>query len=131
MFRALSSRRLAVAAAGIALISMTAACGASSANSAVCTEAAWSKPLGDFTTAVTASAGDLTKYNDATAKLTADLKTLAGTADGEVASALNDLAASFESFKIDPNDPAAATTALGSMTTKAQEATTKLAEACS
>ncbi|MFB9675785.1 hypothetical protein [Streptosporangium vulgare] len=129
MFRALSSRRLAVTAAGIALISMTAACGAT-ANSAVCTEGAWSKPFADFTTAVTASAGDLTKYNDATAKLAADLKALAGTADGEVATALNDLSTTFEGFKIDPNDPAAAATAVGSMTTKAQEASTKLAEAC-
>ncbi len=132
MFRALSSRRLAVAAAaGIALISMTAACGASSANSAVCTEAAWSKPFADFTTAATSSAGDLNKYNDATAKLAADLKALAGTAEGEVATALNDLATSFESVKIDPNDPAAAATAAGSLATKAQEASTKLAAACS
>ncbi|MGJ6960431.1 hypothetical protein ACSDR0_00860 [Streptosporangium sp. G11] len=130
MFRALSSRRLAVTAAGFALISMTAACGAS-ANSAVCTEAAWSKPFADFTTAATASAGDLTKYNDATAKLAADLKALAGTADGEVATALNDLATSFESVKIDANDPAAAATAVSSLATKAQEASTKLAAACS
>ncbi|WP_440098300.1 hypothetical protein [Streptosporangium sp. H16] len=130
MFRALSSRRIAIAAAGIALISMTAACGGSSANSAVCAEAAWSKPFADFTTAATSSAGDLTKYNDATAKLAADLKALAGTADGEVATALNDLAASFESVKIDPNDPAAAATAAGSLATKTQEASTKLAAAC-
>lgn len=130
MFRALSSRRLAVTAAGVALISTTAACGAT-ANSAVCTEAAWSKPFADFTTAATASAGDLNKYNDATAKLAADLKALAGTADGEVSTALTDLAATFESVKIDPNDPTTAATALGSLTTKAQEASTKLAEACS
>ncbi|MER5644533.1 hypothetical protein [Streptosporangium sp. NPDC002524] len=131
MFRALSSRRLAVTAAGIALISMTAACGASSANSAVCTDGAWSKPFTDFTTAVAGSTGDLAKYNDATAKLAADLKALAGTADGDVATALTDLATTFESVKIDPNDPTAAATALGSLTTKAQEASTKLAEACS
>lgn len=131
MFRALSSRRLAVAAVGVALISMTAACGASSTNSAVCTEAAWSKPFADFTTAATASAGDLTKYNDAIAKLAADLKALAGTADGDVATALTDLATSFESARIDASDPAAAATALGSLATKTQEATTKLAEACS
>ncbi|MFF3440190.1 hypothetical protein [Streptosporangium sp. NPDC002721] len=130
MFRALSPRRLAVAAAGVALISMTAACGASSANSAVCNEAAWSKPFADFTTAAAASAGDLNKYNDATAKLAADLKALAGTADGKVATALTDLATSFESVKIDPNDPAAAAAAAGSLATKVQEASTKLAAAC-
>ncbi|WP_344917603.1 hypothetical protein [Streptosporangium oxazolinicum] len=109
---------------------MTAACGAS-ANSAVCTEASWSKPFADFNTAATASAGDLGKFNDATAKLAADLKALAGTADGEVATALTDLATSFESVKIDASDPAAAAAAAGSLTTKVQEASTKLVAACS
>ncbi|WP_329084610.1 MULTISPECIES: hypothetical protein [unclassified Streptosporangium] len=111
-------------------MSMTAACGASSPNSAVCTEASWSKPFADFNTAATASAGDLTKFNDATAKLAADLKALAGTADGEVATALTDLATSFESIKIDANDPAAAAGVAGSLATKVQEASTKLVAAC-
>ena len=95
MFSALSSRRISLAFAGIALVSMTAACGGST-NSAICTEASWSKAFTDYAAAAGAGAGDLDKVNDATAKLGADLKTLAGTADGEVATALNDLATTFE-----------------------------------
>ena len=130
MFSALSSRRISLAFAGIALVSMTAACGGS-ADSAICTDAAWTKAFTDYTTAATAGAADLGKVNDATAKLSADLKALAGTADGDVATALNDLATSFESFKIDPNDPASAATALSGVGAKMQEATTNLAKACS
>ncbi|MEV4376864.1 hypothetical protein ACFQVD_42685 [Streptosporangium amethystogenes subsp. fukuiense] len=131
MFRALSSRRIAVAAAGAALISMTAACGGSSTNDAICAEAAWSKIFTDYSTAATAGAGDLGKFNDATAKLAADLKALADTADGDLAAALTDLSTSFGSFKIDPNDPAAAATAAGTFGTKIQEASNKLVAACS
>jgi hypothetical protein len=132
MFSALSPRRIAVAVAGAALISMTAACGGSSANSAICTDAAWTKSFTDYTTAATASAGgDLSKFNDATAKLSADLKTLAGTADGDVASALTDLSTSLGEIKIDPNDPASAATALSGVGTKIQEASTNLIKACS
>jgi hypothetical protein len=130
MFSALSSRRISLAFAGIALVSMTAACGGST-NSAFCTDAPWTKAFTDYTTAATAGAGDLGKFNDATAKLSADLKTLAGTTDGEMATALNDLATSFESVKIDPNDPAAAATALSGVGAKMQEATTNLVKACS
>ncbi|MER5623901.1 hypothetical protein [Streptosporangium sp. NPDC002544] len=110
---------------------MTAACGGSSGNDAICTEAAWTKIFTDYTTSATAGAGDVNKLNDATAKLAADLKALAGTADGDVATALTDLATSFESIKIDPNDPTAAATAVTSFGSKMQEATTKLAAACS
>ncbi|MFC7648852.1 hypothetical protein ACFQX6_56780 [Streptosporangium lutulentum] len=109
---------------------MTAACGGS-AGSEICTDAAWTKSFTDYSAAAASSAGDLNKFNEATAKLSADLKTLAGTADGEVATALNDLATSLEGLKIDPSDPAAAAAAAGTMTTKLQEATTKLASACS
>ncbi|WP_433364613.1 hypothetical protein [Streptosporangium sp. CA-115845] len=131
MFRALSFRRIAVAAAGAALISMTAACGGSSTNDAICTEAAWSKSFADYTTAATASAGDLGKFNEAIAKLAADLKALADTADGDLATALTDLSTSFGSFKIDPSDPTAAAAAASTFGSKIQEATTKLAAACS
>lgn len=130
MFSALSSRRISLAFAGIALVSMTAACGGST-NSAICTDAAWTKAFTDYTTAATASAGDPGKFNDATAKLSADLKTLAGTTDGDVATALNDLATSLGSIKIDPSDPAAAATALSGVGTKISEATANLVKACS
>ncbi|MEV6859884.1 hypothetical protein AB0M44_02580 [Streptosporangium subroseum] len=109
---------------------MTAACGGST-NSAICTDAAWTKAFTDYTTAATASAGDPGKFNDATAKLSADLKTLAGTTDGDVATALNDLATSLGSIKIDPSDPAAAATALSGVGTKISEATANLVKACS
>jgi len=130
MFRLLSSRRIAVAAAGAALLSMTVACGASAGNP-VCADAAWTKVFSDYTAATTASAGDLDKFNDATAKLAADLKALAATADGEVAAALTDLSTAFGAAKIDANDPAAGAAATGELGAKVQEATTKLAAACS
>ncbi|MGC5015378.1 hypothetical protein ACLQ2R_31860 [Streptosporangium sp. DT93] len=130
MFRALSSRRIAVAAAGVALVSMTAACGGS-ANDEVCTGAAWTQSFTDFTTAMTGAAGDAGKINAAAAKLGADLKAVGAKADGDVAAALNDLGASFEAVKIDANDPAAAAAAMGPVTAKIQEAGTKLSAACS
>ena len=67
-----------------------------STNSAICTEASWSKAFTDYSTAAAAGAGDLNKFNEATAKLATDLKTLAGTADGDLATALTDLATSFD-----------------------------------
>ncbi|GAA3007842.1 hypothetical protein [Streptosporangium longisporum] len=130
MFRALSSRRIAVAVAGAALISMTAACGGS-ANDEVCKNAAWSKSFTDFNTSVAGAAGDAGKINAATAKLGGDLKALAAKADGDVATALTDLGASFEAVKIDANDPAAAASAMEPLVSKIQEAGTKFAAACS
>ncbi|MFI6506981.1 hypothetical protein ACIBCT_05195 [Streptosporangium sp. NPDC050855] len=130
MFRALSSRRIAVAVAGAALFTMTAACG-SAANDEVCTGTALTKSFNDFTTAATGSAGDPAKFNAATAKLGTDLKAQAANADGDVAAALNDMATSFEAVKIDANDPAAAAAAMGPLTSKMQEASSKLAAACS
>ncbi|MEU4829527.1 hypothetical protein [Streptosporangium sp. NPDC023615] len=130
MFRALSSRRIAVAVAGAALVSLTAACG-SSANDEVCNGAAWSKPFTDFNTTLTGAAGDTAKINAATTKLGTDLKALAAGADGDVATALNDMAASFAAVKIDEKDPAATAAATGPLVSKIQEASTKLNAACS
>lgn len=130
MFHALFSRRLAVAVAGAALLSMTAACGAS-AGDAACTEAAWTKIFSDYTAATTSSAGDFGKFNDATDKLAADLKTLADTTEGDLSTALTDLSTTFGSVKIDENDPAAAATAVSELGTKVQKATAALSAACS
>jgi hypothetical protein len=129
MFSALSPRRIAVTFVGVALISMTAACGGS-ATSEICSGASWTKAFTDYSTAAAASAGDLNKYNDATVKLAADLKALADTTDGDLATALNDLSTSFGAIKIDPNDPASAATALSGVGSKVQEASTKLIKAC-
>ncbi|GAA3441518.1 hypothetical protein [Planomonospora venezuelensis] len=128
MFRVLSPRRIAVAVAGAALVSMSAACGAG-ANTALCADA--QKLFTDYSSTAAGAAGDLNKFNEANQKLSADLKALADKADGELASALNDFSATWGALKIDPNNPAAATTALQDLGTKAQQATTKLASACS
>lgn len=130
MLSVLSSRRVAATVAGAALLSLSAACGGSG-NAAICSEAPWSKAFTDYTTSATATAGDLNKFNEANAKLAADLKELAGKADGDLAAALNDLSATWASLKVDPKDPAASSAALGSLGTKTQEAVGKLAKACS
>jgi hypothetical protein len=128
MFRVFSSRRIAVAVAGAALVSMTSACGAG-ANTALCNDA--QKLFTDYSSSAAAIAGDLNKFNEANQKFSADLKALAGKADGDLASALNDFSATWGALKIDPNDPASAATAVQDLGTKAQQATTKLASACS
>ncbi|MBB4920102.1 hypothetical protein ACFY19_34875 [Streptosporangium saharense] len=129
MFSVLSSRRIAATVAGAALLSFTAACGGSG-NAEFCAQAPWTKAFTDYST-TTASAGtDLNKFNDASQKLSADLKELAGKTDGDLASALNDFSATWANFKLDPKDPAGAATTAQEMTKQLQEATTKLAKAC-
>ncbi|GAA2876505.1 hypothetical protein GCM10010517_37700 [Streptosporangium fragile] len=131
MFSALSSRRIGLLTAGVALISLTATACGSSANSEICSGAAWSKAFSDYTASATAGVADPNKLNEAGAKLSADLKELAGKADGELATALTELADAFGSLKIDPNDPTAAASAAASFGQKTQEAAAKLAAACS
>ncbi|MBB2911132.1 methyl-accepting chemotaxis protein [Streptosporangium becharense] len=130
MFSPLFSRRIGLVTAGVALISLTAACGGS-ANSEICNGAAWSKAFSDYTASATAAAADANKLNEANQKLSSDLKDLAAKADGELATALTEFADSFGSLKIDANDPAATATAASSFSAKIQEAGTKLAAACS
>ncbi|MEV4092244.1 hypothetical protein [Streptosporangium saharense] len=128
MFSVLSSRRIAATVAGAALLSFTAACGGSS-NAAACTDA--QKLFTDYTSATTASAGDLNKFNEANQKFSADLKALADKSDGDLASALNDFSTTWGNIKIDAKDPAGSTSALQDMAKKAQEAAVKLGNACS
>lgn len=128
MFPLLSSRRIAATVAGAALLSLTAACGGSG-DAAVCTDA--QKLFADYTASAPRISGDLGKFNEATQKFSADLKTLAGKADGELAGALNDLSTTFGGFKIDPNDPAAASAAVQELSKKTIEAGTRLGNACS
>jgi hypothetical protein len=129
MFSLLSSRRIAAAAAGAALISMTAACGGG-ANSAFCTDAPWTKLSTEYSSAVAAAGGDLSKYNDATQKFSAGLKDLAGQAEGELATALNEFATAVGNVKFDANDPTAAATAATELGQKTQALQAKLVEAC-
>ncbi|GAA3131744.1 hypothetical protein [Streptosporangium carneum] len=130
MFSVLSSRRIAATVAGAALLSFTAACGGSG-NAAFCADAPWTKAFTDYTTSVSSAGLDIKKMNDASQKLSADLKELAGKTDGDLASAINDLATAWEKLKIDPKDPAGAAAATQDMTKNLQEGTAKLAKACS
>ncbi|MER7207615.1 MULTISPECIES: hypothetical protein [Streptosporangium] len=130
MFSVLSSRRIAATVAGAALLSFTAACGGSG-NAEFCAQAPWTKAFTDYTTATASAGTDFSKFNDASQKLSADLKELAGKTDGDLASALNDLAKTWGDFKIDPKDLAGAGATVQNMAKSAQEATVKLGKACS
>ncbi|MFI6796531.1 hypothetical protein [Streptosporangium canum] len=127
MLSVLSSRRIAVTVAGAALISMTAACGGS-ANAETCASA--TKLMTDYSSATAANLTDLEKYKAANQKLSEDLKALAGTADGDLATALNDLSTSMGSLKIDEKDPAAFAAAVPEFTKKLTEAGAKLQTTC-
>ncbi|MER5320394.1 hypothetical protein [Streptosporangium roseum] len=127
MLSVLSSRRIAVTVAGAALISMTAACGGS-ANAEACASA--TKLITDYSSSAAANATDLEKYQAANQKFSEDLKALAGTTDGDLAAALNDLSTSMGGLKIDEKDPAAFAAALPEFTKKLTEAGTKLQTTC-
>ncbi|MEV4186757.1 hypothetical protein AB0J28_35570 [Streptosporangium canum] len=127
MLSVLSSRRIAATVAGAALISMTAACGGS-ANAEACASA--TKLMTDYSSATAANLADLEKYKAANQKLSDDLKALAGTTDGDLATALNDLSTSMGSLKIDEKDPAAFAAAVPEFTKKLTEAGTKLQTTC-
>ncbi|MDF5757279.1 hypothetical protein [Spongiactinospora sp. TRM90649] len=136
-------RRVSVAAASTLTAVVLASCGSSGGSptadgdsttggdsaaggsSAVCADA--QKVLTDFSTTVTAKIADPEGMNKAFADLSGKLKDLAAKADGEAATALNDLSTSFGGIKIDASNPTAANDAVTKMT----EAGTKLAQACS
>ncbi|GLW12376.1 hypothetical protein Misp01_75040 [Microtetraspora sp. NBRC 13810] len=153
MFSVLSRRTFGVTLASAALIVMTAACGgtetgatggtaATSATSgtsdaggaaavggaAACQEA--TKIITDWSSQVTASAGDPDSYNKSIDDLTGKLNDLAGKAEGDVGSALTELSTTFGGLKIDASDPAALAAKLGELATASQSATTKLGNAC-
>lgn len=127
MLSVLSSRRIAVTVAGAALISMTAACGGS-ANAEACASA--TKLMTDYSSATAANLTDLEKYKAANQKLSEDLKALAGTTDGDLASALNDFSTGIASLEIDEKDPAAFAAAVPEFTKKLTEAGAKLQTTC-
>ncbi|MCF6471573.1 hypothetical protein FAF44_24725 [Nonomuraea sp. MG754425] len=116
-------RRLAVAAATLTLAALTTACGAIG-QAVDCNTAAAdaTKIATDFSSSMTADAGAM----ETAAQTAADkTKELAGKYDGEVASALNDLAAAYESIK--PGDVASLT----SFSSKVNGFTSKITAACS
>ncbi|MGW4420993.1 hypothetical protein [Streptosporangium sp. NPDC004631] len=128
MFSALSSRRTAATVAGAVLLSLTAACGGSG-NTAACAE------VGQLVTGyagnVAAIGTDIAKFNEANQKFSADLKALAGKAEGDLATALNDFSTSWGKLKIDASDPAAIGAAVGDMTKKSQDLQTAISTSCS
>ncbi|MEO3794492.1 hypothetical protein ABGB14_30130 [Nonomuraea sp. B10E15] len=93
-------RRLAVAAATLTLAVLTTACGALG-NAVDCNTAAGeaSKIASEWSTAVTKNAADTDAIGTASQTAADKTKELAGKYDGEVAAALNDLAAGFDSMK--------------------------------
>ncbi|MFJ2031655.1 hypothetical protein [Streptosporangium sp. NPDC087985] len=122
------SRRIAVAVAGVALLSTTAACGGSS-STALCAEA--SQLMRGYASSMVANISAPEKFNEENQKFAKDLKALAAKADGDLASALNGLASTFETFDLDANDPAAAAAAATDLGEKITDATTKFGTACS
>ncbi|MFF5208995.1 hypothetical protein [Streptosporangium sp. NPDC000396] len=127
MFSVLSSRRIAATVAGAALLSLTAACGGSG-DTALCGEA--KQLMTSYTSSMAANVGDPKKFNDANQKFADDLKALAGKADGDLASALNDLSSTFGAVKLDAKDPAATAASVQDLGKKAAEAGAKLGTAC-
>ncbi|GGL30648.1 hypothetical protein [Planomonospora parontospora] len=128
MFSLLSSRRIAVAAAGAALLSMTAACGGA-ANAEVCTEA--QSLLSSSTTTLTSAGADPAKFNAATKKVADDFKALAAKTDGDLATAINGYASIWENIKVDAGNPAGLATALQDAGAKSQAFGNELTKACS
>ncbi|MED7930315.1 hypothetical protein SMD20_39220 [Nonomuraea sp. LP-02] len=93
-------RRLAIAAATLSLAVLTTACGALG-QAVDCNSAAQeaSKIMTDWSSEVTKNAADTKAVGTASATAADKTKELAGKYDGEVAAALNDLAAGFESLE--------------------------------
>ncbi|MER7361131.1 hypothetical protein AB0L44_13385 [Nonomuraea wenchangensis] len=93
-------RRLAVAAATLSLAVLTTACGALG-QAVDCNTAAQeaSKIMTDWSSEVTKNATDAKAVGTASATAADKTKELAGKYDGDVAAALNDLAAGFESME--------------------------------
>jgi hypothetical protein len=93
-------RRLALAVATISLAALTTACGA--VGQAVdCNSAAneVTKIATEWSSAITKDATNTKALGDASKAAATKTKDLAGKYDGEVAAALNDLAAGFESLQ--------------------------------
>ncbi|MFI6739951.1 hypothetical protein ACIBI9_44110 [Nonomuraea sp. NPDC050451] len=118
-------RRLAVAAATLTLAVLTTACGALG-QAVDCNTAAQeaTKIMNEWTTAITKDATDTKAIGTASKDAAAKTKELAGKYDGDVAAALNDLAAGFET--LEKGDLAE----VSSFTGKMQGFSTKITSAC-
>ncbi|GAB2444934.1 hypothetical protein [Streptosporangium sandarakinum] len=128
MVSVLTSRRVAATVAGAVLLSLSAACGGSG-DAAMCADA--QKVMTGFQTDFAGAGLDTEKMNAVNEKYAANFKAMAAKADGDLASALNDLSAAFGALKLDTGDSKASVTAVQSFTTKISEAGVKLTTACS
>lgn len=127
MFSVLSRRTLALAAASLALVGVTSACGFVE-TAATCGEA--KQLFTDYTSRVTSASGDLNALNTANKDLADKLKDLAAKSDGELATALNEMANTWAGFTIDPANPAEAMSKVTEFSKSAQESATKLGNIC-
>ncbi|GAA4912222.1 uncharacterized protein involved in exopolysaccharide biosynthesis [Nonomuraea thailandensis] len=107
-------RRLAVAAATLTLAALTTACGAIG-QAVDCTQATQeiNKITTEYSSSLSSAATDPKAIEKASQETADKLKTLASKYDGDLASAVNDMAAVFESIKVD--DMSGATEALGKL----------------
>ncbi|GGP99158.1 hypothetical protein [Streptosporangium pseudovulgare] len=128
MVSVLTSRRVAATVAGAVLLSLSAACGGS-ADAAMCADA--KKAMTGFQTDMAGAGLDLKNMTAVAEKHAANLKAMAAKADGDLASALNDLSASLGALKLDADDPEASAAATHDFSKKVMEANAKLTTTCS
>ena len=121
-----AAKSLAVSVAVLAMAGLTA-CGSS--NTAACADvsAEITKLTSEYS-AGAANMADAKAFDAANTKMSDGLKALAGKYDGDLASAVGDLADIYASFKID--DPAKMTALLAEIGTKQQAVTEKITKAC-
>ncbi|MEU7001224.1 hypothetical protein [Nonomuraea sp. NPDC046570] len=125
-----NSRGIAVTIAALALAGLTSACGSSSAAACADVNAEVTKLVSEYSANATKNMTDLKAFEEANKKMAEGLKGIAAKHDGDLASAINDLAAVYDGLKIDAADPAKSAAALTDIGTKSQEITAKMAKAC-
>ncbi|MFI6323470.1 hypothetical protein ACIBG8_38495 [Nonomuraea sp. NPDC050556] len=119
----INSRRIATTLAAVSLAGLLSACGVGQKVDCVTMSNEVTKISQEFTTALSGAATDPKAIETASADAGAKLKALAGKYDGDLASAINDLANLFDGMK----DPANAATSAG----KIPDIQAKITKACS
>ncbi|NUW42485.1 hypothetical protein [Nonomuraea rhodomycinica] len=121
------SRRIAVAITALTLAGFTTACGAVG-NAVDCNQVSGevTKIMNDFSGSMAKVASDPKALETAGDEAAGKIKTLAGNYDGELASALNDLASGLDGLKIDADNPSATMESVQKM----QGFVTKIQSAC-
>ncbi len=121
-------RRIAMTIATLSLAGLTTACGALG-QAVDCNEVAneVTKISSEFSSSMANVGTDPKAFEAAGDEAAKKVKDLAGKYDGELASALNDLAATFDGFAIDEKNPTGAMESVN----KLQGFTTKIQSACS